>query len=361
MSDITDQNPDVYWIVDGRKYGRKIDALLAAQKTTSTVEFNYYNNQFNAFNWIDEPIESFEELATQRAYQLRESNKYLRLWYSGGADSHTMLQAFLLNKIHVDEIVMVRTSPSNDFNDQILNRESNLRSLPYIRSIRNQIPKTKISVVDITANQYLDYYKNTEWFNEVLSYDFCDDPGLLLGSRYAIEKYTSLKMMPGTVELSAADKPKVIRKDGVYYAPIVDSSFQYTYWANVKEFFTTPEFPALHSKQSHELKHIIERWYPDGDVTHDIYNPTMIDEEFKKEWYHCCRHVLNYDIDYGKGWSLFGPKIQLRIQDAKKNNPELLDVFMRPLKELQPMISNHWKDGDSPVSGILANVYSLGK
>ena len=362
MSDINDFNSDVYWTVDGKKYGRKVDALLAsAQNNNSHIAFHYYSNSFKDCDWIHEPTETFKELAAERARMLRSTSRYLRLWYSGGADSHTMLLTFLLNNIYVDEIVMVRASPVNDFDGEA-NKETNLRSIPFIKSIQHTIPKTKISTVDITAEQYLDHYKNNEWYLETPNYDFSDDPGILLGSRRNIEKYTNLTMNSDIIEVSGADKPRLIRKDGLFWAPIMDSQFSYLYWANSKEFFTTPEFPKLHVKQCHKLAQILRKRYPGGeDITHDIYNGLTIDPGFKKEWYHCCRQVINYDIDFGKGWELLSPKCQWRANEAMDKNPELFKYYKGGLHELHPQLPHHWKDIKSGISGIMSGAYCIGK
>lgn len=358
---INDHNPNVYWEVDGERYYRKTEALVAsAQNNNSHVTFNYYNDAFSKYNWLIEPTETFEELAAMRAHQLRDSNRYIRLWYSGGADSHTMLRTFIDNNIHIDEIVAVRSSPINDFNGRA-NREANLRSIPYLKSIQCMIPKTKISMVDISAEQYLRYYKTENWHHDAIAFSFSDDPGTLLGSREAIEQFSQLKIHPGGVEVAGGDKPKIIRRDGIYYTTIVDSAFHYLYWANAKEFYTTAEFPMLHSKQCHEMKHILERWYPkDQDITSDIYNPLTIDPEFKKEWYHCCRQIINYKVDLGKGWRLLSPKTQLRWNDAVDKHPELIKYFVGALQELQPKIQHYWKDFDGMITGVVADSYSLG-
>lgn len=361
MSDIHDFNPSVYWVVAGKHYNRKTDALIASNNNEHKVTFNYYNDQFSQYNWLEEPTESFEKLCTQRAHQLRDTSKYLRLWYSGGADSHTVLMTFLFNNIYIDEIVMVRASPIDDFDSEAC-RETNLRSIPFVKGIKHLIPKTKISFVNITAKQYLDHYKSSDWQMETTVYDFADDPGILLGSRKNLDKYTDLIMHDGIVELTGGDKPKIVRQDGLYYAPIIDSVFSYLYWANCKEFFTTPEMPALHAKQCHKLKEILTRRYPTNeDVTHEIYNAKTMDAEFKKEWYYCCRLIINYEVDFGKGWSLTTPKNQCRINDAMAKNPELLKYFMGGLKEIQPDMSYHWKKFDAGISGIMSDAYCIGK
>jgi len=360
VSNLSDFNPNIYWVVGDKKYYRKVDALLAASESKiSTVSFHYYDDIFAKFPWHVEPTETFDELCHQRAQQLRDTNKYLRLWYSGGTDSHTMLHAFVDNNIHLDEIVMVRANPVNAFDSESC-AETNLRSIPYIRSLKPLLRKTKISLVNVGTEQYLNYYKNTDWFVETTTYDFGDDPGLILGSRDGITRHTRLKMPEGCVELTGANKAKVFRKAGVYYAPMVDSFVEYPYWASARPFFTTPEFPVLHAKQCHEVKKVVHKHYPNGDLINDLYSPIAMTPEFKKDWYHCCRKVLNYELDYGKGWELLSPKSQIRAKESLEHNPDLFKYYKGSLIELQSKIPKHWETIETGIDGIVGKSYSLG-
>jgi hypothetical protein len=361
--DMADLNPDVYWTVDNVNYGRKVDALRASYRNEqSHITFNYYNSAFARYDWTTEPSASFEELSALRAHQLRDNNKYIRIWYSGGADSHTMLQAFIGNGIHIDEIVIVRASPIDDFETRA-NNESNLRAIPYIQSIRHSIPRTRVSIVNVTADHYLDMYKNnSDWQTEVTIQDFANDPCILLGSREGIDRYTQLTMNANITELTGNDKPKLLRKDGQYYIGITDSQFNYLYWPSVKEFFLTSEMPELHAKQCYIWMETLERLYPDQaqDITHTVYSPELMTKAFRKEWYNCCRTIINYDIDLGKGWKRISPKCMIRIKEAQEHNPELLRYYLGAIKELQPSVSHYWDDFDSAITGVLAGIYTFG-
>jgi hypothetical protein len=248
----------------------------------------------------------------------------------------------------------------DDF-DGISNQEQNLRSLPYLRSIQKTIPKTKMSLVHVTAEQYMNYYKDDTWHTNTPSWDFGDDPGLILNSPESIGRHTKLVINSTITEITGDEKPKVGRQDGMYYTPFVDSSFQYMYWENAHNFYTSADFPVLHSKQCHELKHILERRFPDGeDIPISIYNQDAIDPDFKREWYHCCRTIIGYEVDMGKSWGLLSPKSQLRRQDAIQHNPELLKYYEGSLKELREEIPHYWRDPNFSLPGITSQIHLLG-
>lgn len=361
MADIYDYNENTVYYVDGKKYIHKTDAIMASiENNMSKITFYYYNKEFEAFDWTIEPSESWAEICRQRAQQLRDSNRYLRLWYSGGADSHTVLRAFLDNNIHLDEIVMLRASPIEDFEGPAC-RESTERSIPYINSIRHEIPRTKISLVHLSGKDYAEYYKTDDWFTRTIGiFDFADDPTNIMDSRANIEKYGGLKVPEGCTEITGDQKAKVIRHEGKYYFGIVDTSFNFLHWANVSNFFTTPDFPIIHSKQCHELKHIVERWYPHGNAHADIYHHLTADPYFEIEWKDCCRTHLDIGIDYGKSVAIFSPKTLIRITEAKRHNPKLYQMFINPLRELQKELQPYWKDFAVPMDNVISNWYCLG-
>ena len=96
-----------------------------------------------------EPKESWEELLRQRALQIRQHYDYVRLWYSGGADSHTVLLTYLKNKIPLDEIVMIRRSPINQFESGVANCEINDAAIPFVKLHENELRGTKITIMDL--------------------------------------------------------------------------------------------------------------------------------------------------------------------------------------------------------------------
>lgn len=360
MSKLDDFNPNVYWEVDGKKYYRNADALVASSESNSKIKFYYHNDAFDRFNWEVEPPQTFNQLCAIRAQQLRDNYKYLRLWYSGGADSHTVLRTFLDNNIHLDEIAMIRVGVIDEF-DTHANVEINRRSVPYLNSIRHSIPKTKISTVDISASDYLEYYQSDDWFLQARIYDFADDAGVIISGYESIER-GGLSIPDDCAEITGGDKSKLIRHDDVYYIPIVDSSFPYLHITTLEEFYITPDLPELHSKQSHVLKHLLENMFPkDQDLTHEIYNPVTGDQHFRSLWYSSCRQILNSDIDFGKGWGIITPKGQSRIVDAYSKSPETLHHYRSSLREFQQSVGDKWPELDKPPVGNIAGLYSIGK
>ena len=103
----------MYWFSKklNKKYYFKHQALLEDQN----MEF-HMGPLYDNYDWTVEPTDSWKQVLKSHALKLREKYKYLRLWYSGGSDSQTVLNTFVDNKIHLDEIAIVRLSPIHNFN-----------------------------------------------------------------------------------------------------------------------------------------------------------------------------------------------------------------------------------------------------
>ena len=109
--------PDSFhWSVNGVAFDNKFQAIQAANGNTAKISFEGFSPEFfsNKY-WKQEPKESYEELLKQRCLQLRDTYSYIRVMFSGGADSTTMLNVFLRNGIHIDEINAYRFSLDNNF------------------------------------------------------------------------------------------------------------------------------------------------------------------------------------------------------------------------------------------------------
>jgi hypothetical protein len=94
------------YLVGGVPYANKLEACLALNRIPGDhhVHWDYHEHVYDHQPWTHEPPVSIEELYRQRALQLREQYDHLVLFYSGGADSHTILQTFIKNNIKIDEV-----------------------------------------------------------------------------------------------------------------------------------------------------------------------------------------------------------------------------------------------------------------
>ena len=95
-----------YYTCNDKKFSSKVKALEENIDTAKGVFF-HANPSWNDFNFSIDPDMDWSNLLRQEAKYIRDTYTYIRIWYSGGSDSHLVLQSFADNNIFVDEIVEV--------------------------------------------------------------------------------------------------------------------------------------------------------------------------------------------------------------------------------------------------------------
>ena len=88
-----------YYRVGQQIFLKKIPALIEGTKTNIHPEWVFHDQTFGLVNWEEEPKETLDDLYQQRAQQIRDRYDYVVLFYSGGSDSHNILNAFVKNNI----------------------------------------------------------------------------------------------------------------------------------------------------------------------------------------------------------------------------------------------------------------------
>lgn len=81
----------------------KYEIMINAD-TLEDVKYHFHDDFFSSFDWTKEPKESIEYYYAERAKQIRDDYDYVILMYSGGSDSHNILETFVNNNIFLDEI-----------------------------------------------------------------------------------------------------------------------------------------------------------------------------------------------------------------------------------------------------------------
>ena len=250
-----------YYTVLGKKFYNKLLAMIESKKISAQTNLSVWQilkfNCFDSLANVDfsiEPAESYEELRGLRAAQLRQKYEYIRLWYSGGPDSHTTLKAFYESNSHIDELVVVRNSSIGQ--DAPSNVETKLLVEPNIPKIRAMFPNTKITILehlfDVNANVDID---SSDFFDSAVK---SASQVLLCRSMSAtFDYYPELQdaYKYNMCELTGEPKPNLICKDGKWYTYIIDNQIETILTLpNVEMFHFSPDFPQLYIKQCHMLK-----------------------------------------------------------------------------------------------------------
>jgi len=231
-----------YWEYAGTRYKHKFKAIEASRGDVHNISFNTFDSSFENYDWTKEPAESFEDLMRERAFMLRDTYRYLKLWFSGGNDSTTVLRVFLENNIHIDEIGVYRYL----IEDNSSNQEVNNFTLPYLKSIQHLIPHTKIKTYLWDYNYYQQYFgdKWLETRNHFTSRHF-HLPNIR-GKNYC--------------NIFCGQEPTLEKQNGKYYTTFWDTDHygELAGFKNIELFYTSPTFLKLHAKQSYMLKNYLE-------------------------------------------------------------------------------------------------------
>ena len=150
-----------FYSVASNSYATKLFATIAAKSISNEHDIIWHLPNFEKeIDKIDitvEPCESLGCLYKCRAQQLRHDYDYLILHYSGGHDSHNILETFMFNNIFIDEILILdQFDPTfrktlEDKNFEFLHQnayEAEYSAIPLAKHFINTFsPKTKLTIV----------------------------------------------------------------------------------------------------------------------------------------------------------------------------------------------------------------------
>ena len=260
-----------YYLLGDKIYYNKFHALVdEAKQSEHEVKWFFNEDKLFRVNWTVEPDADIRELYRQRAQQLRDTYDYIRLECSGGSDSATVAYAFLLNGIHLDEVVFrypkagEKGLVGNAFDLSCENTlsEWEFAAKPLLDWISTKHPTTKITIHDYTEDMLADEDTRDEsWIFKTRHF--------LQPGHYAKHKLTDAHKKLNdqgskVCVLFGIDKPKVCIKDDKFWLYFTDQPTGendpdlggYTNMTN-EYFFWSPDLPELLVKQAH----IIKNWF----------------------------------------------------------------------------------------------------
>ena len=139
-----------YYLVGDHKTYSKIEALEYAHLLNTPVTWIFNDAVFSTYPWKIDTGVDIKILYKKRAEQIRNKYDYIVIWYSGGADSFTMLKTFQENNIHVDEIAQYHAHEGEKTWDSFLNKEVEAVAIPQTQEFLKKMPHTKHRLVDLT-------------------------------------------------------------------------------------------------------------------------------------------------------------------------------------------------------------------
>lgn len=274
-----EENPKLgYYTVGENIYFSKVQALIEGTRTDQFPHWNFNNEVYGKMQWQAEPATDLRELYRMRAQQLRDRYDYIRIEASGGGDSSTAVYSFLLNGIHVDEVVFrypkagEKNIPVEGGNYRCENTlsEAELAARPMLNWIATNFPRVKITVHDYSADMLVNKDRDESW---VFSAKEFLQPGHVtkFPNYQTIEHRLLADQGKSICVLYGIDKPKMCIKEGKWYLYFMDFQANYANpdmgdYTNITNeyFFWSPDLPEISVKQAH----IIMRWFNQPENRH---------------------------------------------------------------------------------------------
>ena len=371
-----------YYSCSGIVFETKLQAMLYANRKTLPIQWHFNDEKFNSYDWSIEPELTLDQLYDLRARQIREEYDYVILSYSGGSDSHNILESFLRQGLFIDEII---TNWALDVSSKFIvndvkvkdawnnNAEFHLNTKNRLDYIKNKSPNTRITLLD-TSKTILDSLLNNsngDWVNtknDVFNATgaFHWNPLYFLELRKRLDKLNRIGYIIGI------DKPKLLIKENNLYLYFVDKPTglvalqdSINDYSNITPilFYWSPETCDLLCKQSHTVfkyiktnSNLKEIWKStDAGVLRKTQEPllrNMIYTTWNNNWFQVDKTVQDWDCEWDY-WFTKG------MSDSKE-----YAIWLDGLKNLKPKISNFIVyNQDGSIKGTkyyVSNFYHIG-
>jgi hypothetical protein len=275
-----------YYTVNGEIFLWKSDALRAA-KNRNHVRYCFNDDIYSKFDWKKDlvPSTSIAELYRRRAQSLRDRYDYIILMYSGGPDSKNMLDVFVDNGIHIDEIVNINSYSQTGISDHTVHNADYINNVIPVLEDLQKLPtfKSKITIIDEVELMKKHMAQTAKVGNHMMFGAQLLHGGInmyltkQIWTRYVDHIWEKIVNGVKLAVIIGADKPVLTIDNGRYGVVFGDqaqygSVFSYydddfRYLDIMEPFYQSVETVDIIIKQSHILKQFMEN-NPDGiDVT----------------------------------------------------------------------------------------------
>lgn len=377
-----ESNEDEYgfYEVGPLKFTAKIEAILAGERTGDLVTFNFNDVVYSAVPWTVEPTETIEQLYAKRAWELRNKYDYLILHYSGGWDSHNILETFIKNKIPLEEVYLrgnLRTVTKDIRNTYAANQfaEMYFNSYPIAEYVKDKYyPNLIITVKDLTDHT-IDFFNSAE---NTLSFMSPTRRGATFSPSVLMTRANSDIINPEHRKLTESgkkvghilgiDKPAISYSNGEYRIRFLDkvlglffqgraSTIDIPAWQ--EPFYWSPTTGPLIAKQCHLIKNHIKR---------NNLDPNMLNGTRSREYHDFIGNII-YDRQIPLTFNPIKTSVESLLypwDDFFFTDPNAQHVqnWKNGLNELEKIVPAIWKNNGTmygDIKGVFSKSYSIGQ
>lgn len=359
-----------YTVGNNFKTYSKLLAIEEMRRTGQHLEWHFNEHTYKNFDWRTEPSKTLAELYRERAQRIRDSYDYVVLWYSGGADSRCVLDAFLDNDIKIDEIANFVNYEADSDKHNVLNEEIFFNAVPHIDQILEKHPNIKHRVVDISSIINDIYLRPDVKFDHIYNIKGIMSANSLARS-YIREYVDGYKQIIDSGRrmcfLWGAEKPRLLEIDGIWNTCFLDVFSEtnlrlqsladqgcYDEW-----FFWAPDTAEIVAKQSHVLMKAMKQ----ADSLPDMLSPISGAHLPKNKDGRYLRNDIYHSLIY-PGWRsdlIVAPKPRNLLLSERDNwfwkqNQETTESVRNAangIKEMLRRVGDYWlNDPQDPSRGI---------
>ena len=359
-----------HYTCNGKTFFNKIEAIMEANTHPHTwVEWNFHDEIFGKYNWSKEPNFSLQDLYKTRAQQLRDNYDHIVLFYSGGPDSHTILDSFIKNNIRLDEIYLYGAYEAEDKVNSKLGSNNDpgyytrevYQALPLVKKLAKE-RNIKVNVFDWTRHILDELTNNPDW---IWHTGVRFDPSCSV--RYKFHKlfreHSEMRHKGKRVAfVYGVDKPRLIRDDTSIYFSFLDvimslstmpsAEIRGEYWENDELFYWSPNMPEICIKQSHAVVNYL-KFLKRVDVIKHVKNLAGFhDTEYYKHVNRVIYPEWNHDM-----WQIKKPSGTIYNEMTKwffdfKEAQPARQKWESSLQELGRVVGDNWFNENTVFSGI---------
>lgn len=265
-----------FYRVGESKVYSKVEALEISGRLGQPINWCYNDSVFDALDWTKEPATDLAELYQSRARQIRASYDHVILFYSGGADSHNMLESFVRAGVTIDEIVSFHSLSADGNRASEFNKEIFETAIPYVQMLKSQrrldqsVQHRLIDMGDIITK----FCQGIDWLD--FPYMIGSTVSINNVARVNLRRYVSdwSRLIDQGKKLALIwghDKPRVMSEGRRFYLHFMDIFDNCVSVASQQSapagwfdemFYSTPDMPELVIKQAHVIKRFLENCQP---------------------------------------------------------------------------------------------------
>jgi hypothetical protein len=373
-----------YYSCSGIVFETKLQAMLYANRKTLPIQWHFNDEKFNSYNWSIEPELTLDQLYDLRARQIREEYDYVILSYSGGSDSHNILESFLRQGLFIDEII---TNWALDVSSKFIvndvkvkdawnnNAEFHLNTKNRLDYIKNKSPNTRITLLD-TSKTILDSLLNNsngDWVNT--KNDVFNATGAFhWNPLYFSELRKRFDKLKRIAYVIGIDKPRLIIKENNLYlyfldkptglVPIQENIMEYSNISTLF-FYWSPNSCDLLCKQAHTVFKYIKS-FKKSDIkkiwqsldpvftrkVQEVLLRSIIYTTWDNNWFQVNKTLQDWNCEWDY-WFTKG------MSDSRE-----YAIWLDGIKSLKPKISNFIRyNNDGSIQGTnpyLSKFYYIG-